>query len=67
MVVMVASTVAKMFLTLFQAGLIYVNTSIKQFQFLPAAMFAVTIEGMSPAFSQVVLQIWIKEVWQTIC
>ena len=26
-------------------------------QFLPAAMIAVTIEGMSPALSQVVLQI----------
>ena len=29
-------------------------------------MIAVTIEDMSPALSQVVLQIWIKEIWQNM-
>ena len=66
-VVMVVSTVANMFLTLFQAVLIHVNTLIATSQAspalqsivqpLPVAMIAVTIEGMSPALSQVVLQI----------
>ena len=56
-----------MFLTLFQAVLRHVNTLITTsqaspalqsiVQFLPAGMIAVTIEGMSPALSQVVLQI----------
>ena len=48
--------------SLFQTVLIHVNTLITTsqasiVQFLPAAMIAVTIEGMSPALSQVVLQI----------
>ena len=55
---MVVSTVPNMFLTLFQAVLIHVNTLITKsqallallsiVQFLSAAMIAVTIEGMSP-------------------
>ena len=66
-VVIIARTVANMFLALSQALFIHANPLITTLQalpalssvvqFLPTAMIPVTIEDMYPALSQVVLQI----------